>query len=623
MFKSYLQQALGHGVSNPFLCLNLDCSPGSYDINIEPAKDDVLFVDEDIVIDAFHRFFGAVFEKRQNRLESIPSTTRETTPCFVDAKVYQSVNYAERMKMLDQAMRPQESGMEASHHSTTPKPYEPVTIAHKEKSILQELGMGALNSLDSTVDKCCFRDKSDHGKMPGTLHDFVFRGFDDFENLSLDLGSEDEVLSEEEENLHDVRISNPWSIAKLNAPIRKKPLSGQVPENLDFNGQLFTPPKLNTASSPVKSINRHTFIPPYSTPAVSPTRNMLSTSPGDTFRPRVDLPRQPNMPKKPTLHLDHRANANHQILKNTTRALGFPQSQKGESKQGPLDKWMRRPLPAPSLNSPPSFKSSQSEGLALADIPEISSRPRKSFKGTQRFSAFNKPFVSPVVDANDQQSQQQQKLKEDLSRRGFPAQWAVPAGAQRTLPQRSQLPRPSKELVSPKRQGSSSPSQRSYMTQKGTSLDTSQRQLPPGNIWLQQAGLDFKTASPSTRTTLPPEKLNQPQAPSATPPSIPSPTRRAVLLESCATRPKAPVPTLKVSTSSRAIGISFTRLLPHDAYLRSELAVQGLVFDNVDSAKVRVLASWDRQLRRLIAGMGGNVVVDGELSTAKALAGRR
>lgn len=39
-------------VKDPFICLNIVCPPDSYDPNIEPAKEDVLFADDGVVIEA-------------------------------------------------------------------------------------------------------------------------------------------------------------------------------------------------------------------------------------------------------------------------------------------------------------------------------------------------------------------------------------------------------------------------------------------------------------------------------------------------------------------------------------------------------------------------------------------
>ena len=47
--------------NNPFLRLNILCTPGSYDVNVEPAKDDILFRDEDFVLIHFESFLTSVY----------------------------------------------------------------------------------------------------------------------------------------------------------------------------------------------------------------------------------------------------------------------------------------------------------------------------------------------------------------------------------------------------------------------------------------------------------------------------------------------------------------------------------------------------------------------------------
>lgn len=54
LYKSYVKSALpsASNISDPFIYLNLRCPPGSYDPNIEPAKDDVLFFNTNEILTA-------------------------------------------------------------------------------------------------------------------------------------------------------------------------------------------------------------------------------------------------------------------------------------------------------------------------------------------------------------------------------------------------------------------------------------------------------------------------------------------------------------------------------------------------------------------------------------------
>ncbi|KAF2968991.1 hypothetical protein GQX73_g4607 [Xylaria multiplex] len=49
-------------ISDCFIRLNIRCPPGSYDANIEPSKDDVLFSDEQIILDAFRRLCDDLYK---------------------------------------------------------------------------------------------------------------------------------------------------------------------------------------------------------------------------------------------------------------------------------------------------------------------------------------------------------------------------------------------------------------------------------------------------------------------------------------------------------------------------------------------------------------------------------
>ncbi|KAJ5971394.1 uncharacterized protein N7479_001312 [Penicillium vulpinum] len=62
IFKPYVRAAASKNestksVSDPFLCLQILCPQGTYDVNIEPAKDDLLFEDRDVVLALVENLF--------------------------------------------------------------------------------------------------------------------------------------------------------------------------------------------------------------------------------------------------------------------------------------------------------------------------------------------------------------------------------------------------------------------------------------------------------------------------------------------------------------------------------------------------------------------------------------
>lgn len=68
-FKTHFSKSLGLSdgqktVRDPFICVNIRCSPGTYDPNIEPTKNEVLFADETHVTDLFERLCSEVYKSQ-------------------------------------------------------------------------------------------------------------------------------------------------------------------------------------------------------------------------------------------------------------------------------------------------------------------------------------------------------------------------------------------------------------------------------------------------------------------------------------------------------------------------------------------------------------------------------
>jgi DNA mismatch repair ATPase MutL len=68
IFQQHYNQPVLMGGTNEatkgiLIRLNIVCPPGSYDVNVEPAKDDVLFADEEQLVDHFRRFLCSVYPR--------------------------------------------------------------------------------------------------------------------------------------------------------------------------------------------------------------------------------------------------------------------------------------------------------------------------------------------------------------------------------------------------------------------------------------------------------------------------------------------------------------------------------------------------------------------------------
>ena len=76
-YKSHLRSAAPNEnnakISEPFLCLSIACPPRSYDANVEPAKDDVLFANSELLLRIVERLFSNFYGEVQPT-PSKPST---------------------------------------------------------------------------------------------------------------------------------------------------------------------------------------------------------------------------------------------------------------------------------------------------------------------------------------------------------------------------------------------------------------------------------------------------------------------------------------------------------------------------------------------------------------------
>ncbi|CAN9189507.1 unnamed protein product [Alternaria alternata] len=66
------------GIKDPFFCLNIICPPDSYDPNIEPAKDDVMFDNSNVVIGVVDKLLKAYYpEASQEARDAEPPTSAQ------------------------------------------------------------------------------------------------------------------------------------------------------------------------------------------------------------------------------------------------------------------------------------------------------------------------------------------------------------------------------------------------------------------------------------------------------------------------------------------------------------------------------------------------------------------
>ncbi|PIA92511.1 PMS1 protein 1 [Cercospora beticola] len=240
IFRDALKKAAPDSadIKDPFLYLELTCPRGSYDANLEPAKDDLLFEDSSLILEIARKLFSAADPDQ----EQVPAR-----PGVPDMRGEQ---------------QQQELANAAGHPSATPALMRADSIpAHGgEHAPDDELPPRAYRS---TMYGCDEEDLELLDQRPPTSH------------------IEDD-LAEMRRSKNDVTVSNPWIAAKLNASLRRsspmqdvQPLRGQ--EDSDNAGLL------TTSSSPTKQrcgVNMSTL----------PTPRPSSPSPNEGFHPSAHVP---------------------------------------------------------------------------------------------------------------------------------------------------------------------------------------------------------------------------------------------------------------------------------------------------------------------------------------------
>ncbi|KAL2263842.1 hypothetical protein VTK26DRAFT_4751 [Humicola hyalothermophila] len=68
-----------------FIRLNIRCPPGSYDVNVEPSKEDVLFSDEQRVLDGFEAFLSLIYSP-SDPCVSPPTARNSDSPALVNSR---------------------------------------------------------------------------------------------------------------------------------------------------------------------------------------------------------------------------------------------------------------------------------------------------------------------------------------------------------------------------------------------------------------------------------------------------------------------------------------------------------------------------------------------------------
>jgi DNA mismatch repair ATPase MutL len=177
-------------VKDPFFTMNIICPPDSYDPNIEPAKDNVMFDNGDVVLGAVDQLLRSYYP------EAVIETVQE-----LEAELEPPTS----------AQHPCEREEDETQASPRPSHLERVEF-HREVD-----------------EEPTPEPRSDQPRWRASMY-----GIDE-EDLGYLQENQPPITEEEEEGRRAAEVSNPWTIARMNATIK--------PKTATFDGQLLSPAK--------------------------------------------------------------------------------------------------------------------------------------------------------------------------------------------------------------------------------------------------------------------------------------------------------------------------------------------------------------------------------------------
>ena len=368
-YKSYLRSGIATAaktrVTDPFFCMNIVCPLGSYDANIEPAKDDVLFTDADLVIRLAENFFKSVYGELNSMTANTDGT--ENPP---------------KLRNVELLLAKKNPSIELKRASATmsARPASPphAKVVNKAPSRETKFTWGT-----SMYDE----NRNDVDEIQGSPTQSVVDG-----------------IAEEEDDPRNIQVSNPWVFAKLNAPSRKQM---QAPEP-NIHHQLPTPARQigdsHRSTVPLSDGSRSldlsspTFLTPPRSLHQSGPQSSSSSPPSFPFPLRARGKRNANdMIERLTpsnAESDARGALDAWVQKSSiSDKQSCDLSSDGEYEiqaSGPAD--VTRPSPFVSARTLP-------RGTPVSEIPVVSERPRRrALAKTQQHRVTEESYVAPVND---------------------------------------------------------------------------------------------------------------------------------------------------------------------------------------------------------------------------------
>lgn len=418
--------------------MNLICPSTSYDVNIEPAKDDILFVNADYVIGIFERFLKSVYGELRTppTVSTQPRSSNQRPRAFdvllarksqAGSKIPEQLvhkaqpanrNTDNAASMPSASLKPAHTGCDGlaplkSIQDGSVQDYEEAELngrsfrANHPDAVAVPVAVFNGGSKSVNESSTTEQRRGWQRDMYGVDEDEVnepHRPLDDDSQLQ---GSQS---SDEEAGLRDAGISNPWAFAKLNAPVRGRNIAKGAVANVESNIQLLTPGRQVGEVGKAGARQVHELL------EGSDTSNFgLPTPARDKGYQATNTTLQSSSSPEPFPFPEKVWG------KSDRETVSSKHTSPMNSDRGALDSWVQKPMGSRSVrihsagpreddiqdpqvpvqNLTHGFVSARAlpMGTPLSAIPERASKStRNCAPGRKPRSDLNKPFISPVND---------------------------------------------------------------------------------------------------------------------------------------------------------------------------------------------------------------------------------
>jgi hypothetical protein len=244
LFKKFLQSAKcldSTKVINPFLCMKIFCPTGSYDANIEPAKDDVLFADSENLLLTIKTFLTEIYGGRQEILgESTNSLQERAGPRGFELLLRQKPFGAiggrfggeHTKKIIPESFIDSDSNAITSTYLGNKKSLPSKSPDDNDESEGTGRQPDSLNMLDDGADL-------DLQLKTSIWNSSIHNTVEIYDEPEVAFATQD-AISDDDDASGSLNIAtpNPWITAKSNAPVRRANL---LHTHIQRNEQLLTP----------------------------------------------------------------------------------------------------------------------------------------------------------------------------------------------------------------------------------------------------------------------------------------------------------------------------------------------------------------------------------------------